>query len=125
MLSGGISDIIHSEWFSAINFDDLVQKKIEAPWKPEQMSFESESDASKVFSTLPIDEDHESTEDWLSNICKHVAENMRFFSFTGLWLWLLRSQRSNAPSRMYFCSFLSVSRTIRVGETPLAARQRL
>jgi hypothetical protein len=73
MLSGGISDIIDSQWFSDINFDDLVQKKIKAPWKPKPMSYESEHDAAELFSTLPTEEVHESTEDWLDNICKHVA----------------------------------------------------
>jgi hypothetical protein len=55
-----------------INFDDLVQKRIEAPWKPELMSFESEP-ISGAFSLQPIEEVYESTEDWLDNVCKHVA----------------------------------------------------
>jgi hypothetical protein len=100
-----------------INFDDLVQKKIEAPWKPELMSFESEP-ISGAFSLQAEEEDYESTEDWLDNICKRVAGWIVYVFLSCVRLWSQRRQRSNVPSSMCFCSFLFVSR-IRVGETSL------
>jgi hypothetical protein len=70
MLKGGVSDIIHHPWFSDINFDQLIQKKLEAPWKPDPAPIDASSKIAEAdpLSIVPIDEDYESSDpDWLSN----------------------------------------------------------
>ena len=65
MLKGGVPDIIQHPWFSDINFDQLIQKKVEAPWKPEPTPIDASSTA--ALKIVPVDEDYESSEEWLSN----------------------------------------------------------
>jgi serine/threonine protein kinase len=68
MLKGGVCDIIQHAWFSDINFDELVQKKIEAPWKPEpKVESLTKEDEEMALSVVPVDEDYESTAEWLNN----------------------------------------------------------
>jgi hypothetical protein len=69
MLKGGVSDIIEHPWFSDISFDQLIRKKVEAPWKPEPTTIDA-STAALGECPLPVDlvdEDSESSEDWLDN----------------------------------------------------------
>jgi hypothetical protein len=69
MLKGGVPDIIEHPWFSDISFDKLIQKKVEAPWKPEPTRIDA-STAALGECPLPIDlvDDYsESLEDWLNN----------------------------------------------------------
>jgi hypothetical protein len=70
MLKGGVTDIIQHAWFSDIDFDQLIQKKVEAPWKPEPTPIDADSTAApeeNPLSIVPVDEDYESSEDWLNN----------------------------------------------------------
>jgi hypothetical protein len=69
MLKGGVPDIIHHPWFSDISFDQLIQKKLVAPWKPDPTPIDTSSKSAEEtpLSIVPIDEDYESSEDWLNN----------------------------------------------------------
>jgi hypothetical protein len=67
MLKGGVTDIIQHPWFSDISFDQLIQKKIEAPWKPEPTPMDASSTDAENLSIVPVDEDYESSADWLEN----------------------------------------------------------
>jgi hypothetical protein len=76
MLKGGVPDIMQHPWFADMNFSQLIQKKVEAPWKPEPPSTPiADADASSMMdsttaallSIVPVDEEYESSEDWLNN----------------------------------------------------------
>jgi hypothetical protein len=69
MLKGGVQDIIQHPWFSDISFDQLIQKKVEAPWKPEPTLIDASSKTVEAnpLSIVPVDEDYVSSEDWLNN----------------------------------------------------------
>lgn len=71
MRKGGLADIINHKWFSDLKFDDLLQKKIEAPWIPEEDLRHSDSsmDEEQPMPLLVVDDEDESSHGlWLDHI---------------------------------------------------------